>query len=182
MDNYTLRQPDPASMMPMAMASDVDRRTHGGRVAGTWRWNDDLKLEAGVDGSTNLHRARNGGPPGSTDYFGDLPRLRDAGMATLGAFGEVRWTFAPGQRWITGARLDRASAHGYRLDASNTRHGRHGRDGRRPRPPSRPIATKPCPPASYATNATWRVRRPRSTPASATSNAFPTTGSCSASM
>ena len=43
MDNYTLRTPDPASMMPMAMASDVDRRTDGGRVAGTWRWDDAVR-------------------------------------------------------------------------------------------------------------------------------------------
>jgi iron complex outermembrane receptor protein len=114
MDNYTLRQPDPASMMPMAMASNVARRTNGGRIAGTWRWND-VELVAGLDGSANLHTARLGGAPGSMRDYRTLPRHRDARMADLGAFGELRWAFAPRQRLITGARLDRAQARGYDL-------------------------------------------------------------------
>ena len=115
MDNYTLRTPDPDSMMPMAMASNVARRTNGGRVAGTWRWDDAVELVAGLDGSTSAHTVRNGGPPGSADYFRDLPRARDARMTDVGAFGELRWTFAPRQRLVTGARLDRAQTRGYAL-------------------------------------------------------------------
>ena len=115
MDNYTLRTPDPDSMMPMAMASNVARRTNGGRVAGTWRWDEAVELVAGLDGSTSTHTIRNGGPPGSADYFRDLPRVRDARMTDVGAFGELRWMFAPGQRLVTGARLDRAQTRGYAL-------------------------------------------------------------------
>ncbi len=37
MDNYTLRDPDPASSMPMPMASNVGDTTEGGRVALTLR-------------------------------------------------------------------------------------------------------------------------------------------------
>ncbi len=48
MDNYTLRHPDPAGMMPMAMASDVDHHARGGRISGTWRWDDVVQLDAGL--------------------------------------------------------------------------------------------------------------------------------------
>lgn len=119
MDNYTLRQPDPASMMPMAMASNVARRTHGGRIAGTWRWDDVLELVAGLDGSSSTHTARLGGAPGSMNDYRLLPRLRDARISDVGAFGELRWTFAPRQRLVSGARIDRAQARGYQLTLSS---------------------------------------------------------------
>ncbi|MGN6707082.1 MAG: TonB-dependent copper receptor [Rhodanobacter sp.] len=119
MDNYTLRQPDPSSMMPMAMASDVARTTVGGRAAASFRWGESLELAAGVDGSANTHTARMGGPAGGMlpDYH-DQPRLRDARIGTLGAFGELRWTLAERDLLVGGARLDRAHARGYQLAAS----------------------------------------------------------------
>ncbi len=126
MDNYTLRQPDPASMMPMAMASNVARRTNGGRIAGTWRWDEVLELVAGMDGSSSAHTVRNGGPPDSMNYYGLLPRLRDARMSGVGAFGELRWTLAPRQRVIGGIRLDRAQARGYQLTLSSAGMGGMG--------------------------------------------------------
>jgi iron complex outermembrane receptor protein len=127
MDNYTLRRPNPASMMPMAMAADFDRHTGGGRVAGTWRWDEVLQLDAGFDGSTNVHGSRSGGPPGSPrGYYLDMPRVRDARMQDTGAFGEMRWTFAPRQRLIAGARLDQADTHGYALAAANVASGMGG--------------------------------------------------------
>ena len=119
MDNYTLREPDPASMMPMAMASDVARRTHGGRIAGTWRWDDALQLVAGIDGSTNAHTVRNGGEPGTATDYHLYPRRRDARMTDVGTFGELRWTFAERQRLVGGARLDRAQARGYGLSTTS---------------------------------------------------------------
>ncbi len=119
MDNYTLRLPDPHSMMAMAMAADVDRRTSGGRVVGTWRWDDALEIQAGVDGSASVHTGRMGGPPGSMmGYYKDQPRVRDARLQDIGAFGEARWAFAPSQRLVSGVRVDRAQARGYTLDAS----------------------------------------------------------------
>jgi len=119
MDNYTLRTPDPSSMMPMPMAADVDRRTSGGRVVGTWRWDDALELNAGMDGSVSVHSSRMGGPAGSSmGYYKDQPRARDARMQDIGAFAEARWTFAPSQRLVSGARIDRAQTRGYLLDTS----------------------------------------------------------------
>jgi len=117
MDNYTLRKPDPSSMMPMPMASDVDRRTSGGRAVGTWRWDDAWELNAGIDGSISVHTSRMGGPPGSKmGYYKDKPRRRDARMQDIGAFAEARWTFAPSQRLVSGVRIDRAQTRGYLLD------------------------------------------------------------------
>lgn len=119
MDNYTLRDPDPMSMMPMAMASDVDRRTTGGRLAGTFEWST-FTLVAGLDTTHNVHSVRNGGPPDSMlgDYR-DLPRERDARMSTTGAFAEGTWKFADRQRLVSGLRVDRARARGYQLTADD---------------------------------------------------------------
>lgn len=119
MDNYTLRRPDPRSMMPMAMASEVARRTSGGRIGASFTWGESLELVAGADGSTNTHTTRMGGPAGGMlpDYR-TQPRLRDARMGTLGAFGELRWTLAERERVVGGTRIDRAQARGYSLSRS----------------------------------------------------------------
>ena len=116
MDNYTLRHPDPSSMMPMAMASDVARRTVGGRLVGTFDWAGSFTMVAGLDGSRNTHTARNGGPPHDMlPYYRSLPRERDARMSTVGAFAEGTWRLAERERLIAGLRLDRAQARGYDL-------------------------------------------------------------------
>jgi len=116
MDNYTLRRPDPRSTMPMAMASEVARRTSGGRIAASFAWGESLELVAGADGSANTHTARLGGPAGGRlpDYR-TQPRRRDARMGTLGVFGELRWTLAERERMVGGARVDHAQARGYSL-------------------------------------------------------------------
>ena len=59
MDNYTLRDPNPDSAMPMAMAADVERRTRGGRAALGWKWAQ-WELVAGIDGQDSRHRQRSG--------------------------------------------------------------------------------------------------------------------------
>ena len=46
-------------MMPRPMASNVDRRTQGGRISAEWRWQD-VQLVAGVDGEDSRHRGRMG--------------------------------------------------------------------------------------------------------------------------
>ncbi|WP_095601855.1 TonB-dependent copper receptor [Pseudomonas sp. PIC25] len=106
MDNYSLRNA-PASG---AMASNVDRRTVGGRLAGTWRW-DDLQLIAGVDGQTNTHRKRSGM---GIDTYDDKPWTKDAAFHGYGAFGELTWFAGDRDRLIGGARLDRATVKDYR--------------------------------------------------------------------
>ncbi|MBJ9624710.1 TonB-dependent copper receptor [Burkholderia multivorans] len=107
MDNYTLRQPDPASSMPMRMASEVRRRTVGARAAATWRFGDAFKLVTGVDAQSNRLDSR--AAMGRQNY-GDQPWDAQATMWNAGAFGELTWYAAEAARVIGGARVDYASA------------------------------------------------------------------------
>lgn len=113
MDNYTLRAPDPHGMMPMAMASNVDRATWGGRVAGTWNLAQELSLVTGLDFQHSRHRSRSG-----TDLvsYRSEPWVKDASFANTGLFGELTWHATPDSRVIGGARVDWASAKDFRRD------------------------------------------------------------------
>lgn len=115
MDNYTLRDPDPGSSMPMPMASNVDRRTTGGRVATTWRWGDSLSLITGLDQQANTHRSRMGM---GRDTYQSKEWIPDARFSNIGAFGELTWIFADRNRLVTGARVDHATAKDKRLVTS----------------------------------------------------------------
>ena len=110
MDNYTLRTPSGSAMMSGPRASNVDRRTVGGRVKGTWRWAV-VQLISGIDVQTSEHRQR--GSAGINTYK-DLPYTEDADFHNYGVFSELTWYAADRDRLITGARLDRASAKDYR--------------------------------------------------------------------
>lgn len=112
MDNFRLRSPNPSSSMPMPMASQVDRRTLGGRVAATFKWSD-VELVAGLDAMRSEHRKRASRYSMMSGQFTDadqFPRVRDALMHNYGAFGELTWYAADRNRVITGARLDHAQA------------------------------------------------------------------------
>lgn len=116
MDNFSLRSPAPSSMMPMPMASQVDRRTMGGRLAATWRW-DDLEMVTGVDAMRSEHRARGSAYNMMTGAYTDADRFawnKDAVMHNYGVFAEATWSLAARDRVIGGARLDRASAEDFR--------------------------------------------------------------------
>ncbi|KVN97850.1 TonB-dependent receptor [Burkholderia ubonensis] len=107
MDNYTLRQPDPTSGMPMRMASEVRRRTLGARAAATFRFGDDFKLVAGVDAQSNRLDSRSA--MGRQNYA-DKPWNAQTTMWNAGAFGELTWYASDASRVIGGARVDHASA------------------------------------------------------------------------
>lgn len=96
MDNNTLRTPP-----MMAMSSNVDRRTMGGRVMGTWLWRD-LKLEAGTDLQTNTHRKNK---QGHWD--------KDARFTSNGLFSELTWSASDQDKLITGARIDHHEVTNY---------------------------------------------------------------------
>lgn len=106
MDNYSLRDPNPAGSMPMPMASNVERRTSGGRFAATWR-GDHHELIAGLDAQDSRHRRR--GAMGRGAYKAQ-PWATDARFRNLGAFAEATWFQGDRNRLIGGARLDRAEA------------------------------------------------------------------------
>lgn len=107
MDNYTLRQPDPTSSMPMRMAADVRRRTVGARAAATLRFGDDVKLVTGVDAQSNRLDSRSS--MGWQNYR-DQPWDAQATMWNAGVFGELTWYASDVARVIGGARVDYASA------------------------------------------------------------------------
>ncbi len=124
MDNFSLRTPSGSGMMANPMASNVDRRTLGGRVAGTWAW-DAYELVAGIDAQTNEHRKRAStfSMMGGYTSHERASWSKDAGFHNYGAFAELSWSAAEGDRVIGGARLDRASAKDYRQRLSNSMGG-----------------------------------------------------------
>jgi len=115
MDNFRLRVPDPTSMMAMPMASQVDRRTLGARLAATWVW-EDVELITGLDAQRSEHRARRSTYSMMAGYTDAdrFPWNKDALMHNYGAFAEATWSLAEHDRLVSGARVDRASAKDYR--------------------------------------------------------------------
>lgn len=117
MDNFSLRSPNPQDVMAMMrnpMASNVDRRTLGGRLVGTWGW-EAVELKAGVDAQRNEHRKR--ASMFMMGRYTDYDQFRwdkDAEFHSYGLFGELTWQIDKHQRWVAGGRLDRASVEDYR--------------------------------------------------------------------
>lgn len=106
MDNHSLRDPNPMSMMPMPMAANVDRRTHGGRAALEWQWTQ-WELTLGTDAQDSRHRQHSAMGRGT---YRAQPWMTDAEFANLGMFAEAGWTPADAGRWIAGVRMDRGEA------------------------------------------------------------------------
>lgn len=104
MDNYTLREPNPMSSMPGPMASNVDRRTTGGRVAASWQLSA-IDITAGADTQRSRHRKRNAM---GRDAYADQPWQTDAEIAGSGVFAELTWRFSEDSRAVFGGRGDRA--------------------------------------------------------------------------
>lgn len=103
MDIYTLRSGNPASMMA---AMNPDRKTTGGRVAGTLQVADNSQLKLGLDTQNNVHTNRSGAAPG---YMGDYTlkaRTKDAEFKNLGVFGEWHQEVSDTRRVIAGLRAD----------------------------------------------------------------------------
>lgn len=116
MDNFSLRTPSGSGMMANPLASNVDRRTLGGRLVGTWNWQD-VELKSGLDGQRNEHRKRASSFNMMNSAYTDYDQFawdKDAVSHNYGLFGELTWNVTRGQRWIAGARLDRASVKDYR--------------------------------------------------------------------
>lgn len=100
MDNYSLRHPSSGMMMPMK--SELGRKTLGGRMMGTWEWQD-YQLRSGADMQRNTHRLKRSGT-----------WSKDAQFYDYGLFSELRWQFSDRDTLISGARLDLAGVTDYR--------------------------------------------------------------------
>src|SRR5690606_1441863 len=112
MDNYTLRDPNPDSMMAMPMAANVERRTVGGRAALHWIWTG-LDLTAGVDAQNSRHRQRSAMGRGT---YTAKPWETDAVLRNRGVFAEAGFGQTQDGRWVAGLRADRTSAGDRRMD------------------------------------------------------------------
>jgi len=104
MDNYSLR---PLTGGSMAMASNPDRRTRGGRLAVTLKPDDVHKLVLGLDHQRNVHALRKSGAGGdlASPYL-NQPRVEDARFRNTGLFGELTHEFNEQQRLVAGWRQD----------------------------------------------------------------------------
>src|SRR5690554_5095158 len=102
MDNYKMRG------KPTGMATQVDSRTVGGRIKGTWQW-DAFELIAGVDGLTSEHRLRP-----RTGGMTRLNPVKDAEFNQWGVFGELTWTLTDSDRVVSGLRVDRHKVEDHR--------------------------------------------------------------------
>ena len=115
MDNYSLRDPDPGSSMPMPMASNVGDTTQGGRAALTWQ-RDRWEVTAGVDGRQSEHRKRSAMGRGT---YQAQPWTDDARFRTLGAFAESHWHLSDVHHLMSGLRIDRARVEDLRATTGN---------------------------------------------------------------
>lgn len=103
MDNYTLRSPSGTGMMAGPVASNVDRRTLGGRLKGSWLFGD-WRFMAGTDMQRSVHRNRFAM---GVDAYEDEPRVKDAEFAQYGVFAELTRDLGEDARLIAGLRVDR---------------------------------------------------------------------------
>ncbi|HEY4555819.1 MAG TPA: TonB-dependent copper receptor, partial [Lysobacter sp.] len=117
MDNYSLRSPNPASAMPIAMASNVQRTTTGGRAAMALEVAA-VSLVVGLDTQESRHATRSAAGRGA---YSTQPFVNDAVLRNSGVFGEATWALGPAQRLVTGARFDRAQADDERPTAGMMR-------------------------------------------------------------
>ena len=106
MDNYSLRDPNPASAMPMPMGANVDRLTQGGRAAMEFAWAGGQVI-AGVDAQNSRHRGRSAMGRG---MHAGKPWETDASLRNRGVFAEAMFDMDAPSRWVAGLRLDRARA------------------------------------------------------------------------
>jgi len=104
MDNYSLRDPNPLSAMPMPMAANVDRRTTGGRVWAMWQIAD-FEVTAGADTQDSRHRKRSAM---GRNTYGLQPWSTDANLSNSGLFAELAWRAREDSRVVLGGRADRA--------------------------------------------------------------------------
>lgn len=112
MDSYTLRSGNPAAMMA---AMNPDRKTTGGRVAGTLLMGESTELKLGLDTQRNLHTNRSGAAPGYMGDYTQKARSRDAEFSNTGVFGEATCFLGETQRLSAGLRADAWQASDYRM-------------------------------------------------------------------
>lgn len=112
MDNFRMRP------YTMKMESNPRRTTWGGRLAGTFRFNDNLSLVTGLDFQKSKHELRKFARQGMTWISAtEMPWQDNAKFSNTGIFGELTWQTSESGRLIGGLRLDQATAKDYRANS-----------------------------------------------------------------
>lgn len=93
--------PDSSMNMSMPMAMEVDRRTVGGRMIGTFLFSD-FELRSGADTQLSTHRNK------IDDRWNKDARFHDYGL-----FSELTWSVTEQNKVKGGARLDRVLVDNY---------------------------------------------------------------------
>ena len=104
MDNFSLREFNPAGGMKMPMATNVARKTLNARVAVSSEW-DKVQLISGLDTQQNEHSIRKG----MHNSYKDLSRETDMQFQSYGAFAELSYDLGGDNRLVTGARADQVN-------------------------------------------------------------------------
>ncbi|WP_179994481.1 TonB-dependent copper receptor [Acinetobacter sp. YH1901136] len=101
MDNFSLREFNPAGGMMHPMANNVARKTLNARMAVTHEW-DKVDFVTGVDTQNNEHSGRKG----RMNSYKNLPRTVDMEFQSYGGFGELGYQFNDQNKLVTGVRID----------------------------------------------------------------------------
>ena len=101
MDNFSLREFNPAGGMMHPMANNVARKTLNARMAVTHEW-DKVDFVTGVDTQNNEHSGRKG----RMNSYKNLPRTVDMEFQSIGGFGELGYQFNDQNKLVTGVRID----------------------------------------------------------------------------
>ena len=108
MDNYKLRQRPTGTM---AMASNPDRKTTGGRLAFTLLPGSQTQLVLGADWQKNVHTLRRSGMGGEfVNSYKNQDRVEDARFDQYGLFGELTQQLTGASRLVAGLRSDQWDA------------------------------------------------------------------------
>lgn len=113
MDNFSLREFNPADGMSMPMASNVARKTLNARMAVTQEW-DELQLVTGLDSQNNEHSKRSGS---LMSPYQDQARAKDMKFQSYGAFGELSYQLSEKNKLVSGIRVDQVKVTDERADS-----------------------------------------------------------------
>lgn len=122
MDNYSLREFSPSTMMPMPMLLNPDRLTSGGSIKLELDpWNA-LQSTVGIDTQSNRHRIRRAMGAATTGYD-NHPFIEDGNFDQTGLFGEFIYQLSEREKLAFGLRLDHWQAEDLRTQLSVARMG-----------------------------------------------------------
>lgn len=105
MDNFSLREFVPTSMMPFRSASNPDRETTGAKAEVELALMPALGGRLGVERQANVHTLRSTMNESMRPYSA-LARVEDGRFRSDSVYGELTWRIAEGRKLIGGLRSD----------------------------------------------------------------------------